>query len=259
MKRAIVIGATSGIGKDVATLLAQQGWLVAVAGRRETLLKQLVADNENIVCYKQIDINQAEAPSLLEELIAELGGMNLYFHSSGIGWQNAELDEDKELKTVTTNCLGFTRMVDAAFNWYAKHSADGQNPEHSQRIACITSIARTKGLGAAPAYSATKRFQSNYLEALMQLAKMRQSCVKITEIRPGFVATDLIANANYPMQMKSIFVARKIVSAINSNKTVITIDWKYAILVALWRLIPRCLWIRLNFIGTSRQSHSNPN
>ena len=108
MKRAVIIGATSGIGKDVATLLANQGWQVAVAGRRETLLVQLESEHENIVCHKQIDVNQNDAPHLLEELIASLGGMDLYFHSSGIGWQNTELDEEKELKTITTNCLGFT-------------------------------------------------------------------------------------------------------------------------------------------------------
>lgn len=245
MKRAVIMGATSGIGKDVATLLTNQGWQVAVAGRRETLLVQLESEHENIVCHKQIDVNQNDAPQLLEELIASLGGMDLYFHSSGIGWQNTELDEEKELKTVTTNCLGFTRMVDAAFNWYAKRPNDGHKSGHCRRIACITSIAGTKGLGAAPAYSATKRFQSNYLEALAQLSSIRHSHIKILEIRPGFVATDLIANADYPMQMKSMYVAEKIVSAINHNKTVATIDWKYSVLVALWRLIPRCLWTRL--------------
>lgn len=130
MKRAVIMGATSGIGKDVATLLANQGWQVAVAGRRETLLVQLESEHENIVCHKQIDVNQNDAPQLLEELIASLGGMDLYFHSSGIGWQNTELDEEKELKTVTTNCLGFTRMVDAAFNWYAKRPNDGHKSGH---------------------------------------------------------------------------------------------------------------------------------
>lgn len=159
MKKAIVIGATSGIGLEVARLLAERGYIVGVAGRRVDRLEAIVKSNENIKAYRQIDVTDASAPQQLNELITELGGMDIYFHSSGIGWENCELDIDREMKTVETNGLGFTRMVTAAYSWFADNNKDGQ-------IACITSIARTSGLGAAPAYSATKRFQSHYLECL---------------------------------------------------------------------------------------------
>ena len=134
-KKAIVMGATSGIGMEVAKLLAAKGWQVGIAGRRIERLQTLISDNKTtlqsggtisdnkatpqggIICYQQIDVTSAEAPSQLLELIDKLGGMDLYFHSSGIGWQNNSLDIEKELKTVETNGLGFTRMVDTAFNW----------------------------------------------------------------------------------------------------------------------------------------------
>lgn len=239
-KKAIVMGATSGIGMEVAKLLASKGWQVGIAGRRIERLLEIEDATEGIVCHKQIDVNDENAASLLHELIEELGGMDLYFHSSGIGWQNTTLDEEKELKTVMTNGVGFTRMVDAAYNWFAKQE------KGSYRIACITSIAGTKGLGAAPAYSATKRFQNHYLECLSQQARMRHLPIRITDIRPGFVKTDLIAGSSYPLQLSAKDVARDIVKAIEQGKEIKVIDWRYHILVSLWRLIPRCVWTRLH-------------
>lgn len=270
-KKAIVMGATSGIGMEVASLLAQRGWLVGIAGRRIDRLEEVKrntnllisespkASKGEIACYQQIDVTSPEAPSLLLKLIEKLGGMDLYFHSSGIGWQNNSLDIEKEMKTVETNGLGFVRMVDTAFNWFAKQSQEqdkGQELSQEQnsdkgkgndtyRIACITSIAGTKGLGAAPAYSATKRFQNHYLECLTQQAHMRHLPIAITDIRPGFVKTDLIAGSNYPLQLTPQEVAQQIVNAIERGKTVKTIDWKYSILVSLWRMIPRWIWTRL--------------
>lgn len=266
-KKAIVMGATSGIGMEVASLLAQRGWQVGIAGRRIERLEEVKrntnllisespkASKGEIACYQQIDVTSPEAPSLLLKLIEKLGGMDLYFHSSGIGWQNNSLDIEKEMKTVETNGLGFVRMVDTAFNWFAQQN-QGQEPGQGQRqgkdrscdtyrIACITSIAGTKGLGAAPAYSATKRFQNHYLECLTQQAHMRHLPIAITDIRPGFVKTDLIAGSNYPLQLTPQEVAQQIVNAIERGKTVKTIDWKYSILVSLWRMIPRWIWTRL--------------
>lgn len=146
-----------------------------------------------------------------------------------------------------TNGTGFVRMVDTAFNWFAEHKkvqeTAGEPSRH--RIACITSIAGTKGLGSAPAYSATKRFQSHYLECLCQQARMRHLDISITDIRPGFVKTDLIAGSHYPLQLDASGVAKSIVQAIENGKDVKVIDWRYAILVRLWRLIPRWLWTRM--------------
>ena len=266
-KKAIVMGATSGIGMEVASLLAQRGWQVGIAGRRIERLEEVKrntnllihesskASKGEIACYQQIDVTSPEAPSLLLKLIEKLGGMDLYFHSSGIGWQNNSLDIEKEMKTVETNGLGFVRMVDTAFNWFAQRN-QGQEQSQGQRqgkdkscetyrIACITSIAGTKGLGAAPAYSATKRFQNHYLECLTQQTHMRHLPIAITDIRPGFVKTDLIAGSNYPLQLTPQEVAQQIVNAIERGKSVKTIDWKYSILVSLWRMIPRWIWTRL--------------
>lgn len=254
------MGATSGIGQEVARLLAANGYEVGIAGRREERLVQMAQATPGIVTHRQIDVTKEDAPTELQKLIEELGGMDLYFHSSGIGWENVALDADKELKTVETNGVGFVRMVSAAYNWFAEQRADeakqraegdeqrADDKERKARIACITSIARTRGLGAAPAYSATKRMQAHYLECLSQQARMRHLNIGITDIRPGFVATDLIAGSHFPLQLKAENVARTIVRAIERGSEVVTIDWRYRLLVAAWQLIPRCLWVRLTAI-----------
>ena len=254
------MGATSGIGQEVARLLAANGYEVGIAGRREERLVQMAQATPGIVTHRQIDVTKEDAPTELQKLIEELGGMDLYFHSSGIGWENVALDADKELKTVETNGVGFVRMVSAAYNWFAEQRADeakqraegdeqrAGDKERKARIACITSIARTRGLGAAPAYSATKRMQAHYLECLSQQARMRHLNIGITDIRPGFVATDLIAGSHFPLQLKAEDVARTIVRAIERGSEVVTIDWRYRLLVATWQLIPRWLWVRLTAI-----------
>ena len=239
-RTAIVMGATSGIGYEVARVLAMRGWSVGVAGRKGNVLEKMVAETEGIVAYEVIDVTQPQATVALHRLIDKMGRVDLYFHSSGIGYQNKDLDPDKELRTIETNCLGMARMVGEVFRHFASH------PETEGQIAVISSIARTKGLGAAPAYSASKRFTSHYLESLCQLTSIRGiRNIHITDIRPGFVRTPLIEGSNFPMQLEASQVAVSIVEGIEHRKPVITINWLYRLLVFFWQLIPRCIWVRL--------------
>ena len=238
MKRAIVIGASSGLGMEVSKLLLADGWSLGVAARRTDALQEIKEINPANVETASIDITDEDASQHLMELIDRIGGLDLFFLASGIGKQNTALAIDIEMKTVETNVLGFTRMVDTVFNYFARH--------HGGHIAVISSIAGTKGLGVAPSYSATKAFQNKYIEALEQLANMRHLPILFTDIRPGFVDTALLADgSNYPLLMKPEFVARKIVKAIHARKHVIVIDWRYDVLTTLWSLIPRYLWRKL--------------
>ena len=233
------MGATSGIGYEVAKILASRGWRVGVAGRREDILAKMVAEKDGIVAYEVIDVTSPDAVDGMHNLIDKLGGMDLYFHSSGIGYQNTELDADKELRTIETNCLGMTRLVGEAFRYFEQH------PETEGHIAVISSIARTKGLGAAPAYSASKRFTSHYLESLSQLTTIKRiRYIHISDIRPGFVKTPLIEGSNFPMQLDAGKVAISIVDGIERRKPVITVNWLYRLLVFFWQMIPRSIWIR---------------
>lgn len=238
MKKAIVIGASSGIGQEVARLLLHDGWQIGVAARREERLLALREEAPEQIEVATLDVNEGDATVKLRELIQRLGGMDLFFYASGIGKQNPTLEANIELQTVETNCLGFTRMLGEAYRYFAERG-EGQ-------IAVITSIAGTKGLGPAPSYSATKAMQNAYLQALEQQAHGRGLRIDFTDIRPGFVDTDLLrGDYRYPMMMNPLKVARKIVRAVNRRQRVVVIDWRYRILTALWRMLPGLLWRRL--------------
>lgn len=237
MKRAVIIGATSGIGHEVAKVLLLQGWNIGVAGRRKTALDTFRTIAPDRIETEVIDVTRPEAPEKLHQLIEKLGGMDLFLLSAGVGHQNTDLDPAIELDTVSTNVEGFTRMVNAGFHYFKT-----QNKGH---LAVISSIAGTKGLGVAPAYSATKRYQNTYIDALDQLAHLQKLNIRFTDIRPGFVDTDLLKDGHYPMLMNARQTAIKIVKALDHKRRVAIIDWRYAILVFFWRMIPRWLWSKL--------------
>ena len=230
--KAIVIGASSGIGLEVAKLLIAEGWTVGVAARRVELLQVICA-----AAVERIDVTANEATDALQRLIGKTGGMDLFFYASGIGKQNRELKEDIELATMQTNGVGFTRMIGEAYRYFASHGGG--------HIAAITSIAGTKGLGPAPSYSATKAMQNVYLQALEQQAMSRGLNIRFTDIRPGFVDTSLLSgDFHYPMMLQPGAVAKEIVQAIKHKRHICVIDWKYRMMTALWRRIPRWLWRR---------------
>lgn len=235
--RIIIIGATSGIGREVAKLYIAQGWQVGVAGRRAEELETLRKEAPEQVSTQVLDVTLEDAPYRLQSLIDKVGGMDIFLLSSGIGKQNPTLTPDIELKTAATNVEGFIRLTTAAYHYFEK-----QGYGH---IAAISSIAGVKGLGIAPAYSATKRFQNTYLDALDQLSRMNGLNIRFTDIRPGFVATPLLKDDNYPLLMKAPQVAACIVKAINKKKRIVVIDWRYRILVFFWKLIPHWIWVRL--------------
>lgn len=238
MKRIIIIGASSGIGREVTRQFIRRGYIIGVAARRESALQELKSNTPRQVAYRQIDVTAEDAPARLQELVKELGGMDIFLLCAGIGKQNTSLQMDIELSTARTNVLGFIRMVDTAYGYFREKGKG--------HIAVISSIAGTKGLGAAPAYSATKSFQNIYIEALEQLARMRHLDIHFTDIRPGFVDTDLLNDGKkYPLLMRPEKVARRIVCAIERQEPVCTIDWRYRILVFFWRLVPRFIWKRL--------------
>lgn len=238
MKRAIIIGATSGIGQEVAKCLLLEGWQIGIAGRRQSALETLQRVAPDQIKIQALDVTQEDAAEKLNMLIDKTGGMDLFLLSSGIGFQNMKLDMEVELNTARTNVEGFTRMVDTAFAYFRKNGGG--------HLAVISSIAGTKGLGVAPAYSATKRFQNTYIDALEQLAHLQKLKIHFTDIRPGFVSTDLLNDGkHYPMLMKAEIVGRHIARALKHKRRVIVIDWRYRILVFFWKMIPRWIWKRL--------------
>lgn len=225
------MGASSGLGAELARLYRAAGCETGCAARRIDLIGPCTVS-------AAIDVNDPAAPARLDELIDRLGGMDLYIHVAGIGYDNPALDPAREAAIAETDCVGFARMVSAAFGWFARSGRRGQ-------IAAITSVAGTKGIGGMEAYSASKRFDSIYLQGLRQRAVSGRLPIAITDIRPGWTRTPLLRpGVRYPLLMAPDRVARLIVRAIGRRKVAV-IDGRWAALCALWRLVPDCLWRRL--------------
>lgn len=240
MKKLIVIGASSGIGMQVAADFARLGWRVGVAARREEPLKALKEQYPDRVEYMSIDVTADDAVDRFYKLIELIDGMDYLLYTAGCGWYNPELDEASDASTVAVNVAGFTKIVNAAYKYY-KQTAN----LHRGHIAVVTSVAGQKGIGVSASYSASKRYQWTYLQALDQLAHIQHVNVAITDIRPGFISTPLLAGKDYPMQMSLAYAVPRIEKAMLKAKRVATIDSRWAVLTALWGLIPDALWRHL--------------
>ena len=241
MKKIVIIGASSGIGARVATDFARMGWRVGIAARREDMLKEIKALYPDRIEYMAFDVTAPDAADRFYDLIELIDGMDYLLFAAGCGWQNPDLDSTKDTRTVETNVMGFTRIVTAAYKYF-KETANN-TPGH---IAAITSVAGTKGIGVSAAYSASKRYQWTFLQALDQLAHQQHVNVKITDIRPGFVDTPLLdGSRTYPMEMSIDYVAPRIEMAMLKDRRVAVIDSRWAVVTAMWKLIPDVLWRHL--------------
>jgi short-subunit dehydrogenase len=183
-KKAIVIGASSGIGRAVSRILVNKNYRVGITGRRENLLKELQQEDPEKYIYRVFDIRDMPKTSKnLNAIIKELGGLDLIVMSSGIGYINEELDLEPEFRTIETNVTAFTDIITFTYRYFQQ-----QGRGH---IVGITSIAALRGNPKAPGYNASKSYQMNYLEGLRIKSKKQKLPIIITDVRPGFVATDM--------------------------------------------------------------------
>lgn len=136
VKRIIIIGATSGIGYEVAKIYWKRGYQLGLAGRRVDRLEEFRKQDPEHIQIKQLDVTAEDAADRLDELIRDLGGMDIFLLSSGIGNQNKYLDTSIEQATIQTNVTGFTRMVLAAYRYFSSQGGG--------HISVISSIAGTK-------------------------------------------------------------------------------------------------------------------
>ncbi len=235
----VIMGAGSGQGLRAAVMLALAGWKVGVAGRNVKVLKAIKQKFPKNVEWAEIDVTHDDAPKRLEGLINKLGGMDIYFHVAGIQYINPELMISQEVETLETECVGFARMLCAAYHYFRFSGRKGQ-------IAAITSVGGTRGTGAIASYSAGKEFGQTYIEALAQLAHIQKVDVKFTDIRPGWIRTPLeLDELDYPINMTMSYAVPQILKAIVDKKRVAVIDWRWRGVYYLWRRIPRYIWERM--------------
>lgn len=242
MKKIAIIGASSGIGNKVASDFAAMGWQVAVAARREQPLRELQERYPQNIVYKTIDITDTNAVERFYDLIEMNNGIDVMLMASGIGFQDPELEISRETEILQTNVVGWARMMVAAYRYFARVS-----DITAGHIAAITSVASVKGIGIAAAYSASKRFQRNYIEALRQLAHTRHDNIDFTEIRPGFIRTPMLDETkDYPLMMSIDYAAPLIELAILRRQRVATVDWRWRLLSAAWSAIPSSWWTKMD-------------
>jgi len=185
MKRVIIVGATSGIGYELAKTFSSHGYEVGIAGRRADLLEKLSLELPTRTYAAVIDVRSTEsAIQSLEKLIADMGDVDIVVVSAGTGHVNPSLDWPRERDTVDTNVSGFVAMAGVAMRYFTRKG--------SGHLVGISSVACIKGDCVAPAYNASKAFISNYLEGLNKKAARQRVAITVTDIRPGFVDTQML-------------------------------------------------------------------
>lgn len=237
MKKAIIVGASSGIGRALALLLVHENWMVGVTGRRIELLQALQDLYPAHMVPLAIDNNAPDATEQLQLLIAKLGGLDLLVLSSGTGSINTTLDWHTEEETLQLNVMAWTKIADFIFNHF-KAQGNGH-------FAAITSIASIRGEGRAPAYNASKSFQANYLQGLRKLAVYKKVPITITDIQPGFVQTDMAKGKGRFWEASPEKAARQILVAIRKKKKKVYITKRWWLIAQLLKILPDYIYNRL--------------
>ena len=235
-KKVIVIGATSGIGRELARFYLEQGCPVGITGRRIERLDELKAAFPEHCHCRAMDVREPESLAVFDELIAEMGGMDLMVYSAGIGTQNPDLDLDTELDIVDTNADGYVRFATQAYKYFKKR--------RSGHIVCIGSLAGIRPLRQSPAYSATKRFQIHYTSCLAQKANSERLPIIFTTVIPGFIKTDMLKR-RYPFAVSLDKGARMVYTTIEKRRRFSTVPGRWRWIEPLWRMIPNILWEKI--------------
>jgi short-subunit dehydrogenase len=238
MKKAIVVGATSGIGKELAKLLVEKDYKVGITGRRTELLEELKSENPDSYFIQTFDVKSTKtAIEKLEELTTELGGLDLLILSSGTGYINDELDFEIEKRTIDTNVVGFTCISDWCVKYFEK-----QKYGH---FVAISSIGGLRGSGQAPSYNASKAYQINYLEGLRQKVTKRKEQIFITDIRPGLVDTEMAKGEGLFWVMPVDNTVRQIFRAIKKKRKIAYVTKRWGLIALLLKFIPGRIYDRM--------------
>ena len=219
---AIVIGASSGIGLELARLLVREGYTTYITGRRAELLSDLKAEKPDRYRIKVFDITDLEASDkAFDEMVADLGTIDLVVVNSGWGEINKKLDWQIEHTVIQTNVVGVTNMCVRAMHVFYQ-----QNKGH---LVGISSIASLVGGRLNPAYNASKAFLSNYLHGLQLAVQSRKQPITVTDIRPGFVRTDLVKGDRVFWMQPVEKAALQILDAIKAKKKKAYITKRWAL------------------------------
>lgn len=236
-KKIIIVGASSGIGREIACRYVVNGNKVGVTGRRENLLNELKEKFSEQIFTSCFDVMGNNNQQKIQQLIDELGGLDLVIYNSGYGDPSKDLNVEIENKTTRTNVNGFVDIVSYAFNYFVQQGY-GQ-------IAVTSSVAVLRGNSWAPAYSAGKAFMSNYAEGLNIKAKRLKKDIVITDIRLGFINTKTAKGNRQFWVIPKEKAATQIIKAIERKKRVAYISKRWWWVAQIMKLLPYGLYRRL--------------
>ena len=222
----LIIGATSGIGKVLFEKFVSEGNYLGIVGRRTNLLDELQLQHPYNTFVFAADITkQDEIEQAIHTLCEKLGNIDIAIVCSGIGDLNPSLVYALEHPTIETNVKGWTFVIDTFYHIFEK-----QGYGH---LVAITSIGGLRGEPMAPAYSASKAYQINYMEALRKKAFKSGGHITVTDIRPGLVDTAMAKGDGLFWVMPVNKVANQIISAIRKkkNKAYVTKRWHFLAII----------------------------
>lgn len=234
---AIIIGASSGIGEALAKILIKQGYLTGITGRRKSNLEGIRKLNPESIHVKSFDCTEMKNEDYLTELVTELGGLDLLILSSGTGDLNEDLDLEIEKRTNQLNVMAFTEII----TWTMKYF-EQQGKGH---LVAISSIGGMRGSRGAPAYNASKAYQINYLEGMRQRARKSGKPIYVTDIRPGFVNTDMAKGEGQFWVASKEKAAKQIFELIKKKKDIGYVSKRWRLIAFILRFIPNALYKRL--------------
>lgn len=234
----VIIGATSGVGKTLFEKYANENNRIGIIGRRAHLLDELYQKYPSKTIPTKADItNLEEIEQAINALHKEMEYIDLAIVCSGTGDINATLDYSIERPAIDTNIVGWTFVIDMLY-----HILEQQGHGH---LVAITSAGGLRGEAMAPAYSATKAYQINYVEALRKKAFKNGEHIIVTDIRPGLVDTAMAKGEGLFWVMPVEKVARQIISAIRKKKSKAYVTRRWHILAIINKNLPFFLYKRL--------------
>ncbi len=236
-KKVIIIGASSGMGREMAMGYAAAGWRVGITGRRGVLLQELADRFPAQVRIQVFDVTGPDNIAQLEQLIAALGGMDLLIYNSGYGEPADTIDPVIERQTTQVNVNGFAEIVAYAVNYFIR-----QGHGH---IAATSSVAALRGNSFAPAYSASKAYMSTYMEGLYMKAKRMGWPLTITDLRPGFVATKMARGNGRFWVAPPEKAAAQMMRAISKKRFRVYITRRWWLVAQLVRWLPGFIYHRI--------------
>jgi short-subunit dehydrogenase len=238
MPGAIIVGASSGIGRELAKVLADNGYSLGLAARRLTLLCELQKELGNGALVRQMDVADPDkAVSSFNGLIEDMGRVDLVVISAGTGHLNHDLAWDLERETIDVNVSGFTAITTAAMQYFVQSG--------SGHLVNLSSLAALRGSREAPAYSASKAYGSNYMEGLRQKAKHMHLPVTLTDIQLGYVNTRMAQGEGLFWVASPERAARQIYEAIRAKKKRVYVTKRWRLVAWLLKCMPDILYDRL--------------